>query len=149
MIDTVLADCDLSRLRLGSTRGSRLIGCKLTGTDFSAGAVRNTIFERCTMQYANFRMSTLERVVFRDCQLDESDLFEARLEDIDFDGCRLDKVNVDRVEFSRVDLRGVSSLGLTGITNLRGCLIGDSQVLQLAYTFALTANASIERPEPD
>lgn len=149
LIDCVLTDCDLSRLRLGSTRGSRLVGCKLAGTDFSASTVRNVRFERCTLRYTNFRMSTLQRVIFVDCQLDETDLFEAQLEDVDFDACQLNEVNVDRVEFTRVDLRGVTSLGLTGITNLRGCLIGDSQVLQLAYTFALMADASIERPETD
>jgi uncharacterized protein YjbI with pentapeptide repeats len=145
IIDCVLTDCDLSRASIGTLRGSRLIGCKLAGTDMAERTIRDCAFERCTLTYANLRMTTLVRVSIADCRLDETDLSGANLEDVTFAGSELIAVSTDRSRFERVDLRGTHGLDLTTPANLGGCLIDDTQVLELAYRLALLAGATIER----
>ena len=145
LIDSTLTDCDLSRATIGTVRGTRFVGCKFSGTDLSERTVRDSVFERCTMQYTHLRMATLQRVAFDDCRLDDVDFSESRLEDVTFAASRLVDVNTERCRFERVDLRGTAELDLSSPTNLRGCLIDDAQVLQLAYRLALLAGATIER----
>jgi uncharacterized protein YjbI with pentapeptide repeats len=149
IIDCVLTDCDLSRASIGTLRGSRLIGCKLAGTDMAERTIRDCMFERCTLTYANLRMTTFVRVSMTNCRLDETDISGANLEDVTFAGSELIAVNTDRCRFERVDLRWTNGLDLTTPTNLGGCLIDDTQVLELAYRLALLAGATIERdPSP-
>ncbi len=145
IVDSVLTDCDLSRVRLGPMRGARLVGCKLAGTDFCADKLRDSLLERCTLQYANLRMTTIERVGFCDCVLDDTDFYEAALDNVTFDGSELKQVNLDRTRFERVDLRRAISVDLIGGPQLSGCLISEAQVQELAYTLALAAGATIER----
>lgn len=145
LVDCVLENCDLSQATVEELRGCRFVGCKFAGTDFSNAVVRDCAFERCALQYANLRVSTLERVSFVDCRFDDVDAQEARLTDVTMAATALQELNVDRMRCERLDLRGAASLGLTGVTSLRGCLLGDAEVQQLAYTLALAADAMIER----
>ena len=148
IVNSTLTDCDLSRAKIGTIRGSRLIGCKLSGTDLAERPIRDAAFERCVMRYTNLRRARLERVAITDCQLSECDLFEAVVEDCSFRGSEIHDMAIERTRFERVDLRDVSNLGLSDPTNLRGCLIDDRHVVQLAYPLAFRAGATIER-DPD
>lgn len=148
LLDSVLVDCDLSRVRLSALRGSRLAGCKMAGTDLSAGHGRDVVFERCALLYTNLRMVTLDRTRFDDCRFDDVDLTEANLTDVSFATTSFSDVNMTKARFERVDLRGIDELGGTLIDSLSGCLIGDRQVQALAYALALATGASIER-SPD
>lgn len=148
IVNSTLTDCDLSRAHIGTIRGSRLVGCKLSGTDLAERPVRDAAFERCVLRYTNLRRSRLDRVAMTDCQLSECDLFEAALEDCSFRGSEIHDMAVERTRFERVDMRDVSTLGLSDPTNLRGCLIDDRHVVQLAYPLAFRAGATVER-DPD
>ncbi len=148
IVDSVLEDCDLSRASLGAIRGSRLVGCKLTGASLSGRTVRDTVFERCVLRYTDLRRATLQRVSFEDCQLVDCDMFEATLEDATFAGSGIEALNNDRLRAERVDLRGVTGLTLEDPANLRGCMLGERQVIELSYALALRAGATIER-DPD
>lgn len=145
IVDSTLEDCDLSRASLGTIRGSQLVGCKLTGAGLSGRTVRDTRFERCVLRYTDFRRATLQRVSFDDCQLVDCDMFEATLEDATFAGSGIEALNNDRLRAERVDLRSVTGLELEDPGNLRGCLVGDRQVIELSYALALRAGAAIER----
>lgn len=148
LVNSTLTDCDLSRAKIGTIRCCRLIGCKLSGTDLAERAIRDADLERCVLRYTNLRRARLERVAVTDCVLNECDLFEAVLEDCTFRGSEIHDMATERTRFDRVDLRGVSHLGLSDPTNLRGCLIDDRHVVQLAYPLAFRAGATIER-DPD
>lgn len=149
IVNSTLTDCDLSRARIGTIRGSRLRGCKLAGTDLAERAIRDVALDGCVMRYTNLRRARLERVALTDCQLSECDLFEATLEDCTFRGSELADVSTERTRFERVDLREVAVLGLTDPTNLRGCLIDDRHVVELAYPLAFRAGAAIERDQDE
>jgi len=142
---SLLERCDLSGLSFQSLRTSRLVGCKLAGTDFAGATVQDVLFESCTFRYVNLRMAKLKRVQFVDCTLDDVDLFEASLDSVAFPGSALTKVNVDRLQASRVDLREASELGLTGVGSLRGCLVSEDQLPWLMYTLAFASGLDLER----
>lgn len=144
--DTVLEDCDLSRLTIRALRRSRLVGCKLTGTDLSTATVSDVVFERCQLQYTNLRMAKLKRVQFVDCVLHEVDGFELEATDLSFPGSTLQEFNLDRLVATRVDLRDAAELDLTGIGRLDGCLAAEVQLPTLAYAMAAAAGLNIEKP---
>jgi uncharacterized protein YjbI with pentapeptide repeats len=147
LIDSVFTDCDFSRTTITLIRGCRFIGCKFAGTDLSERTTRDSVFERCNLQYTNLRMSTLQRLQFVESRLDDVDFSESQVEDVSFHGSDLSAVNTERCRFERADLRSTTKLDLSSPSNLHGCLIDDSQVLELSYRLALLAGASIEREE--
>ena len=146
--DTVLEECDLSRVTIRALRRSRLIGCKLTGTDLSTATVSDVVFERCQLHYTNLRMAKLKRVEFTGCTLHEVDGFELSATDVGFPGSELREFNLDRLQATRVDLREATELGLTGISRLDGCLAAEMQLPALAYAMAAAAGLNIEKPDP-
>ncbi len=144
-----LVHADLSQASMRSLIGCRLEGCKLTGADLSGARLTDVELVRCSLRYANLRMTRLERVRFVDCTLDEADAYEAEATDVEFVDTALSEVNVDRLRAERVDLRGATSLALTGIGSLAGCLIDETQLMALAYPLAFAAGLGIERDPID
>ena len=148
--DTVFVNCDLSRVRFRSMTSSTLESCKLTGTDFGGGTVRDVRWSACRMALANLRMAELERVRWEDCTIEETDLFDSSLTDIDLEGTVLTDVNTDRARFERVDLRGALDLGLSTISSLKGALVAPEQLPALSFALAAALGADIERdPDPE
>jgi uncharacterized protein YjbI with pentapeptide repeats len=145
IVDSILTGCDLSRARIETVRGARLVDCKLAGTDLSQSTLRDACFERCSLSYTNLRMSTLERVAFESCRFEDTDFYSSALQDVSIAGSTLQSVIIDAARFQRVDLRDAAALDLVGIGDLVGCLLTDVQAHQLAIHLALQAGASVER----
>lgn len=143
---SLLDNCDLSQVEIRSLRASRIVGSKLTGTDFSGGSVADTIFERCLLRYANLRMAKLSRVAFIDCAFDEVDAYQLEAEDVSFPGTTLSAVSFDSLRASRLDLREATEISLTAVTSLAGCLVAEHQLAGLAHTLAMAVGIDVERP---
>lgn len=90
----------------------------------------------------------MERIAFVDTVCRDVDLFESKLSDVSFDGCELANLNLDRATFERVDLRHATSIELTAIGNLAGCLITPIQAHSMALDLANALGLGIER-DPD
>ncbi|MEM9563504.1 MAG: pentapeptide repeat-containing protein [Actinomycetota bacterium] len=144
-----LGDADLSQASIRSLIGVRLDGCKLTGTDLAGARLTDVELRRCSLRYTNLRMARLERVRFVECTLDEVDAYEAEATDVEFVDTALNEVSVDRLRAERVDLRGATSLSLTAIGSLAGCLIDETKLMALAYPLAFAAGLGIERDPID
>jgi hypothetical protein len=140
-----LVGCDLSHVAVRSLRATRLTGCKLTGADLSGAGLHDVEFNQCYLRHAVLRMAQLRRVRFIDCTFDDVDCFELRAEDVEFPGTALDQVNVDRLQATRVDLRGATSLALSAVGSLAGCLIAEHQVPVLAYSLVFSVGTDVER----
>lgn len=140
-----LDGCDLSQADLAILQRSTLDGCKLTGTDLSGAAITDVRFVRCAFRYANLRMARLERVGFVECTIDEVDGFQLDATDVSFEGSSIVELNVDRIQATRVDLRGATELGLIGIGRLEGCLVSDHQLPALGPVLALAVGLDLER----
>ena len=140
-----LLDCDLAGVRLRAVMNTRLVGCKLSGADLTNAILRDVVFERCLLRMTSVRMAELERVAFGDCTLDEVDLYDTALAEVTFAGSVLTKVDADQARFHHVDLRGAKTLDFRSCSRLAGCLLSPEQVVEVAFTLARIAGASIER----
>lgn len=144
--NVAFTNCDLSRVRFKALTASSLTSCKLTGTDFGGGLARDSHWSSCRLSLANFRMAELERIVLEDCVIEETDFFDASLTDVAVPRSELRDVNVDRVRFERVDLRGARELGLGALPRLTGVLVTPEQLPGLSFAMAAALGADIENP---
>jgi uncharacterized protein YjbI with pentapeptide repeats len=120
--------------RLGAARLTRveLRDCRLSGIDFAEATLRHVVFHSCRLDAANFRMVDAEHVVFAECELRDADFGQARLHNVRFTSSQLDAVDFSNARCEAVDLRGARVERITGVTGLRGAIIGVDQVLPLA-----------------
>ncbi len=140
--------CDLSRFRFAVLRQSRLVGVKLTGTDFSGGMVRDVEFVDCMLHLTSFRMAELERVTFTNCVLEDVDAYSAGLTDVAFPESRLKVLNLDQTKAARVDLRHAQLDALKGLARLDGFLIAEHQLPALAHQLADAVGLGVEDSGP-
>jgi hypothetical protein len=85
------------------------------------------------MDEAWLRSAVLDHCAFEDCDLTGADLLGARLTDVRFVGCRLDGVEFASVwTEGTVALHGSTFEGASGLSDLRGLVIGHDQVLPMA-----------------
>ncbi len=141
---SIVERSDLSRLRLTVVRQSRLVGLKLTGTDFSGAAIRDVEFVDCRLHLTSLRMAELERVTFTNCTFEDVDAYSAGLTDVTFPETRLNAFNLDQTRAERVDLREANLDGLKGLDRLEGFLIAEHQLPALAFQLADAVGLSIE-----
>jgi len=137
---------DLSGLRFQTMRRSRIVGCKLVGTDLAGSTIEDVLFDNCSLRHVNLRAAKLNRVCFDNCTLDDIDLFEATLTNVDFVQSTLSEVNVDRLSAAKVDFRDATQLEFKGLSNLKGCLVTEEQLPSLMYALAFACNLGIEKP---
>lgn len=113
--------------------------------DAIAAALRRTTFADCKLEGVNFRAATLDRVSFRDCLLRDCDFAEARLTAVTFPGTRIDGAAFNKATLKKVDFRQAASIRITdGITALHGAVVTNTQILELAPTFAAAAGLIVK-----
>lgn len=145
---SAFATCDLSQIRLETLESSSVSGSKLFGTDLAGAQIADSSIHNSTFRYLSLRMATMSRIALADCELTEIDLYDSVLQDLSFDGCRLDQVSIDKCQMTRVDFRSAEQLGLVASTSMKGSIISENQVLELAYQFAMASGVDIEPNEP-
>ncbi len=148
IVRSELHNCDLSGVKVRSLRAGRVVGSKLTGTDFSGGTVADTVFEGCLLRYSNLRMAKLNRVSFIDCTLDEVDCYGLEAEHVSFPGSGLTDVNLDGLSATAVDFREVANVSFSAVSQLTGCLVSEEQLAGLAHALAMVVGIDVERPIP-
>lgn len=141
-----LTTCDLSHARLRTISKSTITGGKLVGTDLSSSEIADVTMSGSTFRYLSLRMAELTRVAFIDNDIDDIDLYDSELTDVSFGKSRLTDVRIDQCKLDRVDFRDTERLGLTSINNMKGALISESQVLELAFSFAMSSGIGIYAP---
>lgn len=76
--------------------------------------------------------------------MEDLDAYSAEFEDVIFHGSALFSFSVDRVAATRVDLRGCTALGLTGVGRLDGFLVSEDQLFALAPLLGDAVGLKIE-----
>mgnify|MGYP001815640570 CR=1 FL=1 len=140
-------NCDLSRVRFGSSRETTFVNCKLVGADLAGARLDDVVFEGCIVRYANMRQIEAERVRFADCTFDDVDFYEARLVDVAWPGSELRTVNIDRVRAERVDAREATVLGFEAVGRMDGWLVTELQLHELLYPLAFASGLGVEQPD--
>lgn len=86
--------------------------------------------------YLNLRGSEVHDLVLEDCVIEELDLTDAALTRATFAGCRIGTLTLREATLSHVDLRGASLDVVEPVQGLRGTVIDNDQLLELAPLLA-------------
>ena len=132
-------NCDLSGFVLrdnASVRLAEFVGCRLSGSVLAGTKLRDVSFVSCSFEEANLRMIDAESVDFEDCALLATDLYAAKIAKARFKECNLRGVDLTKATLSEVDLRNSRVEDILGADALRGCTIGEDQVIPLARSLA-------------
>jgi uncharacterized protein YjbI with pentapeptide repeats len=142
-VDCLVERCSLANLRTEASSMIRVsvTASRLTGLQWTKGALRDTSFTDCRMDLSSFRFSKLSSVVFERCNLRQADFQNADLRGTRFEDCELaaaqfSGAQLDGATFARCTLEGIG-----GVTSLRGARLLGADALSLLRT--LTAALGI------
>jgi uncharacterized protein YjbI with pentapeptide repeats len=143
--DVELDACNLANadVRGGSAWRARIVRSRLTGTSWTEGMVRDTVFSDCRIDLSSFGATRLDQVVFERCLLMQADFQQANLRAVRFVDCDLTEVDVTEAGFARCELRGCTIDGMRGAERLRGVAMPWEDILASAGTFAAAVGVTV------
>jgi uncharacterized protein YjbI with pentapeptide repeats len=121
--DSTWRDCEIA--------GGRLGALTLPGAAWTDIRVRGV-----KLGFVNLAGARLEDVVFEECEIGSLDAGSARLRSVAFVDCAVAELNVVEATLTKVDLSGARLKTLVGVESLRGAVIGQDQLLDLAPLLA-------------
>jgi uncharacterized protein YjbI with pentapeptide repeats len=170
-------DCRLERCRLDGLlmRRTRVVECLLADLQAVSLDLSESVWRDCLMtggrvgvltapaakwarvrvrgaklDFVNFRGAQLLDVVFEGCVIADIDFADAQLTRVEFLDCVVDDLNLGGAALSRVDLSGATLRMLRGLGSLRGAVVSQDQLLDLAPLLAahlgLEVRAQKSRP---
>ena len=141
----------LASIRLVGTHLARstwhaveLENCALSGVELFGSRLRKLTVRGSMLQGVNLRQTQLEDVVFEDCVLRDVDFTGATLRRVRFPGCQIERVDLTAMKATQVDVRGSQITIIRGLDRLRGVVIDQGQLIDLAP--ALAAQLGLEVP---
>jgi uncharacterized protein YjbI with pentapeptide repeats len=143
MGDVIFFDCNLANARWSEAALTRVTfeECQMTGFDVNSSALLDIQFLRCKLSLSSFRFLSNARVQFAHCEMDGTDFQGVDLRRCFFDRCILTGSLFHEAKAHGLDLRGSSIAAVQGIGGLRGAVIDQLQLLDLAQ--ALASNAGL------
>jgi uncharacterized protein YjbI with pentapeptide repeats len=138
--DVTLFGCRLKQVNLSSARFSGLtiercefVACRMTGVQFTETIFKNVLFEDCRLDYAVFSgVRTTGPVGLIGSNLTNAVLTHCRLTASSITGCRLADLELNDCSLRGTDLRGNDLSQLHGLLSLRGAIIDEVQLMELA-----------------
>lgn len=123
---------------------STVVSSMLAGAQMFSSELRRVVFSGCKFNTVNLRGTELHDVRFEDCVLTGVDFAEAKLTNVEFPGSTLENLHLDKATLQKVDLRAAPVIELaSGYEALRGAIIGNSQLIQLAPALAHTMGITV------
>jgi uncharacterized protein YjbI with pentapeptide repeats len=132
--DVVAKQSDFSSTVMtdGAINRAEFSHCRMTGVDFNKSSLHDVIFRGCKLDMANLRFADLRRVQFIDCTLVETDFLGATLYEVTFESCVIEKTIFNRVQCKQVDFRTSQLIELSGWGSLKGVIIDNVQLMEVA-----------------
>ena len=124
--------------------GSRLGAVKLAGATWTGIRVRGS-----KLGFVNLSGARLEDVVFEGCEIGTLDVRAAQLRSVGVVDCTIDELNVAGATLSKVDLSGARLRSLIGVESLRGAIVSQAQLHDLAPLLATELGLEVRDDEPD
>jgi uncharacterized protein YjbI with pentapeptide repeats len=151
MVDCEWDDVQATSLDIAdsSWRGTRVSGCRIGALIATGAAMSAVTFTGGKLDYVNLRGSRLTDVTFHGCRLDELDVGNARMDRVAFVDCRIDVIEFHGAQLTGVDLSASELHRLGGVDSLAGAAISDTQLADLAATFAEHLGVRVVRPRDD
>lgn len=123
--------------------GGRLGAVTLTGASWTGIRVRGS-----HLGYVNVAGAELQDVRFEGCEIGSLDARTAELRSIAFVDCTVDELNVSGAKLFDVDLSGARLRSLIGVESLRGAIVSDEQLVDLAPLLAAQLGLEIRPTRP-
>jgi uncharacterized protein YjbI with pentapeptide repeats len=149
VVGSLLADASAASLDLSDSTwrdaeisGGRIGALSLAGASLSGVRVRGGRFG-----FANLTGAQLDDVVFEGCEVGSLDTRSAQLRRVTFVDCTVDELDITGATLTAVDLSGARLRSLIGVESLRGAIIGEGQLLDLAPLLAAQLGLEI-RADP-
>lgn len=114
-----------------SIEGSRFGVAELYDTGISGLVLRG-----CKLDLVNLRNAVLTDVVFEHCTITELDISGARATRVRFSDCTIGTLEASGARLKDVDLRGAQLSRIVGLAGLKGAVISEEQLVELAPSLA-------------
>lgn len=124
-------------------RNTRISRGRIGSAELHGANLRSVLFDGGKLGYLNLRQAKLKDVLFRDAIIEELDLGGASLDRVAFEDCRVDSLLVNGARLVDVDLRGARLRAITGLSGLRGAVVGQLQLQDLAPLLAREAGLRV------
>lgn len=136
--DVIFDDCNLANAHWSESALTRVVfrECQMTGFDANSSTLIDVQFLRCKLSLSSFRFLANAKVQFTDCEMDGTDFHGVDLRRCRFDRCILTGSLFHGARADAVDLRGSSIAAVQGIDGLRGAIIDQLQLLDIAESLA-------------
>ena len=151
IVETLLADVHGASVDLADSvwrdsgiSGSRLGAVSLAGATWTGVHVRGS-----KLGFVNLSGARIEDVVFEGCEIGGLDVRSAELRSVAFVDCTLDELTVAGATLSKVDLSGARLRSLIGVESLRGAIVSQAQLHDLAPLLAAELGLEVRDDEPD
>jgi uncharacterized protein YjbI with pentapeptide repeats len=122
--------------------GGRLGAVAMVGATWTGVRVRGS-----HIGFLNLAGAHLQDVTFEACEIGSLDARTAELQSVTFVDCRVEELNVAGATLSRVDLSGATLRTLVGVESLRGAIISEGQLVDLAPLLAAQVGLEV-RDDP-
>lgn len=138
VVECLLADLQAVSLDLTESvwRDSLVTGGRLGVLTAPAVKWARVRVRGAKLDFVNLRSAQLQDVVFESCAIAEIDFVDAQLTRVEFLDCMVDDLNLGGATLSRVDLSGATLRTLRGLGSLRGAVVSQDQLLDLAPLLA-------------
>jgi uncharacterized protein YjbI with pentapeptide repeats len=124
--------------------GGRLGAVTLIGASWSGIRVLG-----CHLGFVNLAGARFEDVRFEGCEIGGLDARTAHLRSVAFVDCSVDDLNVAGATLSDVDLSGARLRALIGVESLRGAIVSEAQLADLAPIFAAELGLEVRPTRSD
>lgn len=135
LADSTWRGSHLSRARFGAMG--------LAGATWDGVRVRDS-----KLGFVNLAGARLEDVAFEGCEIGGLDAQAAQLRSVTFAGCTIDEINVSEATLFGVDLSAARLRSLIGVENLKGAIVSQQQLLDLAPILAAQLGLEVRPDRP-
>ena len=150
VLGSLIADAHGASVDLADStwRDSEVRGGRLGAVQAPGAALTAVRFRGSKVGYLNLAGANLDDITFDGCELGDIDARGATLRAVRFIACSIKELNVTEARLSKVDLSGATLSSLIGVDNLRGAIINQAQLVDLAPQLAAQLGLEV-RPAPD
>lgn len=117
-------------------RGFCLDSCRFGSIDASEGTWQSVLIKGSRLGYVNLAGATAKDVQFTDCRIEELDLSGATAHRMAFTNCTVETLTLHNTAMVDIDLRSASISTIAGIEYLKGTIISETQLQDIAPALA-------------
>jgi uncharacterized protein YjbI with pentapeptide repeats len=154
VVESLLAEVHGASVDLSDTvwRDSAIAGSRLGAVTLAGATWTGIRLRGSKLGFVNLSGARLEDVVFEGCEIGTLDVRSAQLRSVGLVDCTIDELNVAGATLSKVDLSGARLRSLIGVESLRGAIVSQAQLHDLAPLLAAELGLEVrdvETDEPD